>query len=88
MPREKLKQTLQALHEELAAESQIDPELQQLLATLDHDIHHLLDEETPDEDPGGVMDAAESLAARFAIEYPRTEAVFRELINSLAKMGI
>ncbi|XOV85505.1 MAG: DUF4404 family protein [bacterium] len=88
MPKEKLKQTLASLHQELANEQTVDPELHDLLTTLDDDIHKLLlaDEQPPESH--GVTDAAEALAARFAAEHPRLEALVRELVASLAKMGI
>ena len=85
---EQLKQTLNNLHEELAGEQTVDPELQTLLTTLDDDIHKLLT--TSDEPPQthGLMDTAEALAARFAADHPRLEALTRELVAALAKMGV
>lgn len=88
MQRELLKQTLNKLHQELAGESDVDPELQQLLTTLDEDIHQLLQTESTDEATSPVADAAEALAARFAVEHPRIEAMVREVVAALAKMGV
>ena len=88
MPTKQLKSTLQALHEELAGATDVDPELQDLLSTLDDDIHHLLAEDSPEPESYGIIDAAESLAARFAADHPRAEAMVRELIAALAKMGV
>ena len=87
MQTEQLKQTLSSLHEALADEANVDPELRDLLATLDDDIHHLLDEDTADE-TSPAMDTAEALAARFAVEHPRVEALIREVVAALAKMGV
>ena len=88
MQPDQLKQTLTNLHEELAGDQTVDPELQTLLATLDDDIHKLLTagEETPE--THGLMDAAEALAARFAADHPRLEALAREVVAALAKMGV
>lgn len=88
MQREQLKQTLSTLHQELAGESNVDPELQQLLATLDEDIHNLLEQDSTDEAASPVVEAAEALAARFAVEHPRIEAMVREVVATLAKMGV
>jgi ubiquinone biosynthesis protein UbiJ len=88
MQPEQLKRTLTTLHQELAGDQTVDPELQTLLATLDDDIQKLLTAGTQPTETHGVVDAAEALAARFAAEHPRLEALVRELVASLAKMGI
>ena len=86
MHREQLKKTLNSLHQALAGESDIDPELQNLLATLDDDIHELLAQESMVDE--ATITAAEVVAARFAIDHPRMEAIVRELVAALAKMGV
>lgn len=88
MQKEQLKETLTTLHQELAGEEIVDPELRALLATLDDDIHKLLLAEAQPPETQGVADAAEALAARFAAEHPRLEALVRELVATLAKMGV
>ena len=88
MQKEQLKQTLTTLHQELAGDQTVDPELQTLLVTLDDDIQKLLHEDAQPPETSGVADAAEALAARFAAEHPRLEALVRELVASLAKMGV
>lgn len=88
MPNNELKHTLQRLHRELIDATDVDPELEALLATLDDDIHELLAEEAPEIEVPGVMVSAESLAARFAADHPRAEALVRELIAALGRMGV
>lgn len=88
MPSEQLKQTLTNLHKELASDQTVDPELQALLSTLDEDIQKLLTADTQPPETYAVTDAAEALVARFAAEHPRLEALARELVASLAKMGV
>jgi uncharacterized protein DUF4404 len=88
MQKEQLKQTLTTLHQELAGDQTVDPELQNLLITLDDDIQKLLEAEAQPSETNSVADAAEALAARFAAEHPRLEALVRELVASLAKMGV
>ena len=88
MHTEQLKRTLSSLHKELARDQTIDAELQGLLTTLDDDIQDLLDANSTPLETHGVMDAAESVAARFAADHPRVEALMRELVAVLAKMGV
>ena len=88
MHTEQLKQTLNSLHQELAGDPTIDTELRALLATLDDDIQDVLDTNPAPLETHGVMDVAESVAARFAADHPRVEALVRELIATLAKMGV
>ena len=88
MEREQLKKTLENLHQELGQQGHIDPEIQSLLATLDEDIHNLVTEGPSEVQPAGVMENAEQLAARYAAGHPRAEALLRELVNTLARMGV
>ena len=88
MHTEQLKQTLNSLHKELADDLTIDTELQALLTTLDDDIQDILNANTAPLETHGIMDAAESVAARFAADHPRVEALVRELVATLAKMGV
>ena len=88
MEREQLKSTLNTLHETLSHESDVDPEHKDLLLTLDADINDLLAEETPPAETSGLMDAAESLAARFAADHPRAEPILREIVAILGRMGV
>ena len=84
---DELKGTLKSLHEELARETEVDQELKDLLTTLDEDIQQLVE---PAAEPvtGGVLEQAESLAARFAAAHPRLESMMQEVVAALAKMGV
>ncbi len=86
MDLEKMKSTVRSLHQELAAETEVDQELKDLLTTLDEDIHQLV--EPLDPAGTGLMDQAENLAARFAAAHPRLESAMQEIIAALAKMGV
>jgi len=88
MEREQLKKTLKNLHQELGQQDHIDPEIESLLATLDVDIHKLVSGDPSAVEPAGVMENAEQLAARYAAGHPRAEALLRELVNTLARMGV
>ena len=86
MDLDKMKSTIRSLHDELAAETEVDQELKDLLTTLDEDIHQLVEPVEPS--GGGILDQAENLAARFAAAHPRLESAMQEVIAALAKMGV
>jgi len=88
--KDQLKQTILGLHEHLEQEKHVDPEVRELLSTLDTDIHVLFAEAQAAEplQTEGIMERAEALAARFAADHPRAEAMMREVVAALAKMGV
>ncbi len=88
MDLDELKGTLKSLHEELALETEVDQELKDLLTTLDEDIQQLVEPAAAPEGEGGVLEQAESLAARFAAAHPRLESMMQEVVAALAKMGV
>jgi predicted nuclease with TOPRIM domain len=84
-----LRQALKNLHEHLAEADALDPELRSRLERLDAEIHALLEEHTRDQDrAGSLLEQAQAVDAHFAANHPRLEAVFREVVNALARMGI
>ncbi len=87
MPREKLENTLKELHETLQQSREVDPDDVALLRTLDEDIRRLLADET-DTGPQGLTERAEALAARFRADHPALEKVVREIIDTLARIGV
>jgi len=87
MEREQLKQTLKSLHQELESQEEVDPELTELLGALDQDIHHLINR-SAEVEQDSTIDAAESLAARFAASHPRAEAMLQEIVALLGRMGV
>lgn len=103
MKHEELKQALTRLHAELEGGAPVDPELRQLLKTLDADIHRTLQqrpalespsphpavtEPTADAADGELGERARDVSARFAAEHPYLDNALRNLIDALAKMGI
>ena len=90
MDKDQLKQTIQTLNQELDSETAVDPETRELLSMLDEDIHRLIAEPAQPSatDTEGIMEKAEALAAHFAAEHPTAEALLREIVASLAKMGV
>ena len=88
MEREQLKQTLKSLHQELESQDAVDSELTELLGALDQDIHHLISQAPEYPQTASTIEAAESLAARFAANHPRAEAIMQEIVALLGRMGV
>ena len=89
MDKESLKQALKRLHQDLAGSTEVDPELKELLGTLDEDIHQLLEDDSASPDHAqGLVERAESVAARFRADHPRLEPIFREVIDTLGRIGV
>lgn len=89
MPDETLRRSLKSLHAHLERSDRVDPELAGLLDVLDRDIHRLLETETEQRTrPHGVIERAEAMAARYGADHPQLEGVFREIIDTLARIGV
>lgn len=90
MKSNQIKETLRRLHEDLDARNVVDPELRELLKTLDADIHALLGRRgrTDETATANLVDRLETFEADFATEHPAVERFVRELIDALGKMGI
>lgn len=88
MSQEKVKELLARLREELEHVGDVDEETLALVRGLDDDIHRLVDPDSEDDDVDSVLDKANAVEARFAVEYPVAERFLREIIDALAKVGI
>jgi enamine deaminase RidA (YjgF/YER057c/UK114 family) len=90
MSKERIKELLTQLREEIR-ETDIDEELEQLLAGLDEDIETAIDDSAGVDavvDIDDFMDSAKELEASFATEHPTAVRVVREAIDLLVRMGI
>jgi hypothetical protein len=89
MDTSKLKDTLKAVRMDLESTANVDSELKELLYGLDHDIHQVLDRE-PRSAPraDGLIERAQAISARLAIQHPHIEPALREVADMLGKMGI
>ncbi len=84
-----LKTTLSQLHRELASGGKLDPELQQLIQTLDQDIQATLAKSAPPAEAESTLsDRAQAIDARFSAEHPYLSSTLRDLMDTLGKMGI
>ena len=90
MSKERIKELLTQLREEIQS-TDIDEELEQLLAGLDEDIETAIDDNAGVDsvvDMEDVVDRAKELEASFASEHPTAARVVREAIDLLVRMGI
>lgn len=84
-----LKNTLKAVHENLLSTNSVDPELKDLLQTLDRDIQQLLEQNGHDaERKASLVERAQAISAKLAIQHPHVEPALREVADMLANMGI
>ncbi len=83
-----LKDLLDRLHRELEKTDQIDPDTLAQVRQLDADIQRLVDSDTPTGEVDSVLDRAASIETRFAIDHPVAERFLREIMDTLAKLGI
>ena len=84
MSNERIKNLLVQLREEIG-KADVDAELQELMADLDNDIHAVIEN---DSDAGALVERATGLEANFAVKHPAAARFLREVIDTLARMGI
>ena len=81
-----LNELLSELNQALEKIDEIDPATRELVKDLDEDINRLL--ESGDEDIEGVVNRAQVIETKFALEHPVAERFLREIIDALSKVGI
>ncbi len=87
MSNEKIRELLAKLHDEVQ-KTEVDADTRSSLRELDSDIHDLLDSSGPEEKISLVLERAKLMEARFAISHPTVERFMREVIDTLAKIGV
>ncbi len=87
MSNKKIRQLLAKLHEEVQ-KTEVDADTRSSLRELDSNIHDLLNSSTPKPDTNFVLERAKLLEAKFAISHPTIERFMREVVDTLAKMGV
>lgn len=87
MSEQKIRELLSELHHEVK-KSEVDADTRSLLRELDSDIHDLLDSSTSEQKIKFVLERAKLLEARFAVNHPTVERFLREVLDTLAKMGV
>lgn len=87
MSNERIRELLANLHEEVQ-KADLDADVRSSLQELDSEIHDLLDSSTTEPSKASVMEQAKLLEAEFAISHPTVERFMREVIDTLAKIGV
>ena len=87
MSNEKIQALLAKLHDEVRR-TKLDADTRSSLQDLDSDIHDLLESSEPEPTIGAVLDRAKQLEAEFAVSHPTAERFMREVIDTLAKIGV
>jgi hypothetical protein len=87
MGNEKIQDLLTKLHEEVR-KAGLDADARSSLRELDAGIHDLLDPTTTEPSADSVVEQAKLLEARFAVDHPTVERFIREVIDTLAKIGV
>lgn len=86
MSQERIKALLQQLQQELANTTAVDAETLAQVKQLDSDIDQWIEEAEDVNSP--IMEDAIALEARFAANHPAAERLIREVIDTLARIGI
>ena len=86
MSEKNLNELLTELNDALEKIDEIDPETRALVKDLDEDINRLL--ENGGDDFDSVVERAQSVQTRFALEHPVAERFVREIIDALSRVGI
>jgi hypothetical protein len=86
MSEKNLNELLTELNDALEKIDEIDPETRALVKDLDEDINRLL--ESGEDDFDSVVERAQSIQTRFALEHPVAERFVREIIDALSRVGI
>ncbi len=87
MSNEKVRELLAKLHDEVQ-KTEVDADTLASLRKLDSDIHDVLNSPTPETKITLALERAELLETKFAISHPTVERFMREVIDTLAKIGV
>lgn len=87
MSNSEIRNLLAKLRDEVRT-AELDAETQALVRQLDSDIHDLLESNRTEAEAASVMNRAKALEANFETEHPITVRILREVMESLARMGI
>ncbi len=83
-----LKELLRQLHQALEKTDSVDPETLQQVKELDEEVNRLLESGSTGDEFDNVVDQARAVETRFAVDHPVAERFLREIIDTLAKVGI
>lgn len=87
MSETEVRDLLERLKEEIQ-DAELDAGTRQLMMDLDAEIHALLEADADQEALASVTDRAREMEAGFESDHPLAVRVLREIVQSLARMGI
>ena len=89
MSKERLRQLVSSLHDELERTPRVDAEDRDLLRDLTGDIEDLVGHEAPPVDTrDSAAEQLESAAVRLEAEHPRLAGILGEIVDALGRLGI
>ena len=89
MPKERLRELVSSLHEELERTPQVDAEGRDLLRELTGDIEELVGHDAPaPESRDTAAERVETAAVRLEAEHPRLAGILGEIVDALGRLGI
>jgi hypothetical protein len=88
MNRDRLREHLATLRQELRDTTSVDAESRRLMDTLIKDIDRVLEASPAGAQHGGLRDRLEELLLRFEAKHPAIATSMHELIDALARAGI
>lgn len=83
-----LKALLRQLHQALEKTDSVDPETLREVKELDEEVNRLLESGSSGDEFDSVVDQARAVQTRFAVDHPVADRFLREIIDTLAKVGI
>lgn len=89
MPKQKLRDLISELHDELDRAERVDPEAQAMLRGLGDDIERLAgDEPAAPEHHETARERVDEAVVHFQADHPRLTRVLREIADALGRLGI
>jgi hypothetical protein len=90
MQKQQLRETLTALHDELAAAQSVDPETRQLLESLADDIRRLSSDDAKRSaaDVDSASAEVQGLITKFEADHPELTRALNQVASALANLGI
>ncbi|NEX13293.1 MAG: DUF4404 domain-containing protein [Prosthecochloris sp.] len=88
MEKQRLRELLEQLHQELEQTNTVDESTVEVLADLKEDINRLVQEETRIEDEQeGLTERLNDAVGHFEEDHPKLSMVMQHVLDSLARMG-
>ncbi len=87
MSNETIRELVGKLHDAMRT-ADIDAQTRSLLKQFDAEIHEYLESSQQEGEENSVLERSKELETRFATSHPAAERFIREIIDTLARMGV